>query len=370
MTEVKKAKVKATKQVNSDFSLSEARKSINDLFQPNPIIYWADFLVSWGIGIACFRATRQFELFSWQQFACFLVSSLLFYRLAMFIHELVHNRSGTFNGFRFFWNLLVGIPFLMPTFVYYTHLDHHRRKHYGTDKDGEYLPLGSRNRWYIIGFIASSFVVPFLAVFRFLILTPLTWISPRFRDWCIQHVSSMIIDPTYIRPLPTKQALRTIRLQEFMCFLWCFGMGVATLTVGEYPFPVLIQGYCTGVFLLTINAIRTLGAHRWKNDVGEMTFIEQLTDTVNYPKRAWITEIWGPTGTRYHSLHHLFPSLPYHNMPEAHKRLMEMLPEESPYRETNEDALTSVITDLWYRSKQFEKTGKTVTGKAEAATES
>ena len=114
----------------------------------------------------------------------------------------------------------------------------------------------------------------------------------------------MIIDPTYIRPLPTKQALRTIRLQEFMCFLWCFGMGVAALTVGEYPFPVLIQGYCTGVFLLTINAIRTLGAHRWKNDVGEMTFIEQLTDTVNYPKRAWIIEIWGPTGTRYHSLHH------------------------------------------------------------------
>ncbi|MEW4563758.1 fatty acid desaturase [Bremerella sp. JC770] len=334
---------------SADFSMAEARKSIGDLFKPKPWVYWTDFLVSFSVGMICFRMVRQSELFSWQQALFFVISSALFYRLAMFIHELVHLRTGTFTAFRVMWNLLVGIPFLMPSFVYYTHLDHHRRKHYGTDMDGEYLPIEHEGRWQIFAFLASSFVVPFLAVFRFLILTPLTWISPRFRDWAFQHASSMVIDPKYIRPLPTKTAMRLIRLQEGLCFLWCLGVLIGALTVGGYPYPFLVQGYCTGVFVLTLNALRTLVAHRWHNHEGEMTFLEQLLDSVNFPSNKWVTQIWAPIGTRFHALHHMFPSLPYHAMPEAHRRLIEQLPEGSPYHQTNETSFTHAFLDLWNR---------------------
>lgn len=337
---------------SDDFSMAEARKTIGDLFKPKPWVYWTDFLVSFSVAIVCFRLVRQSELFSWQQIACFVVSSLLFYRLAMFIHELVHLRTGTMTAFRVVWNLLVGVPFLMPSFVYYTHLDHHRRKHYGTDKDGEYLPIEHEGRWQIFAFLASGFVVPFLAVFRFLVLTPLTWVSPAFRDWAFQHASSMVIDPKYIRPLPTKDALRMIRIQEGLCFLWCLGLLIGTLTVGEYPYPLLIQGYCTGVFVLTVNAVRTLVAHRWHNHEGEMTFLEQLLDSINFPSKMLLTELWAPIGTRFHALHHMFPSLPYHAMPEAHKRLMKALPEGSPYHQTNEYSFTHAFADLWVRCGQ------------------
>jgi fatty acid desaturase len=81
-----------------------------------------------------------------------------------------------------------------------------------------------------------------------------------------------------------------------------------------------------------------------------MTFVEQVADSVNYPRHSWMTELWGPIGTRYHALHHLFPSLPYHAMPEAHRRLMAQLPADSPYRTTEEETLTGAVAALWRRA--------------------
>ncbi|MEX1039515.1 MAG: fatty acid desaturase [Pirellulaceae bacterium] len=348
-------------------SLSEARKIVGELFTPKPWVYWTDFCVTWIVAMGAFSSVRQLELFSWQQVACFVISSLLFYRLAMFIHELVHLRSGTMNAFRFVWNLLVGIPFLMPSFVYYTHLDHHRRKHYGTEHDGEYLSLEHGGRWQIIAFLLSPLIVPPLAVFRFLVLTPLTWISPAVRDWVHRHASSMVIDPTYIRPLPTREALRNIRIQETLCFLWCLGIAIGAMTVGQWPYPMILHAYLTSVFILTINAVRTLGAHRWTNAEGEMTFLEQLLDTVNYPYRTWITALWGPVGTRYHALHHLFPSLPYHAMPEAHRRLERELPADHVYRQTTETSLIQAIAHLWQRATEAEQASATANHRANPA---
>jgi len=340
--------------VQQPFSLAEARKIIGPkLFRARPAIYFADFLVSATIAMFFYRIVRQSPLLSPMQLFSFVVSSLLFYRMSLFIHELVHLRSGTFAPFRAVWNLICGIPFLMPSFIYYSHIDHHRRKHFGTDRDGEYLPLGQRPSWHIVLFLLHGLIVPPLAVVRFLLLVPLTWLSPAFRRLVHRHASSIIIDPAYIRPLPTKKALRTIRLQEALCFAWCLGIAVIPpVFLDRWPIPFLVHAYATGVFILTLNGLRTLGSHRWVHDGGQVTFIEQMLDSVNYPTNPIIAGLWGPIGTRYHALHHLFPSLPYHSMPAAHRRLIAMLPENSLYRQTTERSLTAALTDLWQRSSK------------------
>ena len=61
----------------------------------------------------------------------------------MFGPRVVHLRGENFKSFRAAWNLLCGIPFLIPSFLYQTHSLHHVRKHYGTKGDGEYLPLAT-----------------------------------------------------------------------------------------------------------------------------------------------------------------------------------------------------------------------------------
>ena len=113
---------------------------------------------------------------------------------------------------------------------------------------------------------------------------------------------------------------------------------------------------------LTLNAIRTLGAHRYTGDGHtDMSFTDQLQDSTNIHDNAWITELWGPVGTRYHALHHLFPALPYHAMPEAHRRLMAQLPAGSPYHETVEPSLTAALRKLWRLSAESKATASSAT---------
>ena len=49
------------------------------------------------------------------------------------------------------------------------------------------------------------------------------------------------------------------------------------------------------------------------------------------PPPGLLAELWAPVGLRYHALHHLLPSLPYHSLPEAHRRLAAQLGSGSTY---------------------------------------
>ena len=206
---------------HSTFSLSQARAIVQDLFRPNPWIYWCDYLITYFLAVRCFQAVRGGGLFTvhqgftgeWSQVFWFVASCLLFYRAGLFIHELVHQRNSNLRLFSVVWNVLSGIPFLTPTFVYYTHIDHHRRNRYGTDHDGEYMPLLHHRMWYTIFYLSWSFIIPIMVMIRFAFLTPIAWCFPNARVWIHQHISSLVMDPTYIRPLPTKSTQRLIYVQ-------------------------------------------------------------------------------------------------------------------------------------------------------------
>lgn len=344
------------------FSIREAREIIKDLFRPNPLIYWADFLTSLTVGGVCFMLCRRYATpLSITQLVLFLISGAAYYRAALFIHELVHLRGGTFRVFRIAWNLLCGIPFLMPSFLYFSHLAHHGRKHYGTPEDGEYLPLATSPVRAIFVYLTQPFIIPVLAVLRFLLMTPAAWLSPRFRHWVHRRASSLVIDPSYVRPLPTGKELGTWRVQEVCCFLLTLGIAVL-LAARVIPPSFVLHCYLTAVVVLLLNHVRTLGAHRFQHRGEELTFVEQLLDSYNYPRHGWIAEIWGPVGLRYHALHHLFPSLPYHALPEAHRRLMAKLPSDSPYRETESDSLWASLKLLWRSARASTAKGRNTGG--------
>ncbi|MEZ6137864.1 MAG: fatty acid desaturase [Pirellulaceae bacterium] len=347
-------------QLSDRFSITQAKSLVKDLSHANPWIYWADFTASILTGHACFFILLRVEqITQWSGaslwaawFALFAMTAILYMRSVMFIHELVHLPNRGFAFFRIAWNLLCGIPFLSPSFLYYPHVDHHRRKHYGTDHDGEYLDLSHRHPGHILLFLVASAVVPVAAFARFLVMTPIAWVFPAFRQWVERHASSMIIDVFYLRGDHGPHAKRIMRLQEVACFLWCLAIALrAPLVSGQLIDGFVIQAYLVSVTLILINNVRTLGAHRWMGDGRELTFEEQLLDSVNYPYRPWITELWGPTGTRYHALHHLFPSIPYHNLGIAHRRLVAGLPADSMYHDTVRVSLIGAIAELWQRSR-------------------
>jgi fatty acid desaturase len=340
-------------------SLRHAQGLVKDLGQPKAWIYWTDFLASILTGHALFhlvlfadqwmpRASIAFWPIRGFLFAC---AALLYLRSAMFTHELVHLPRDQYRGFRFAWNLLCGIPFLIPSFTYYPHVDHHRRKSYGTEEDGEYLNLSHRPTSHIVAYLMLVFLVPIAGYFRFAVLTPLSWLFPKIRRWTFHRASTMVMDPFYFRPEAGRKARQIMFLQELACFAFCVFIAIRGPLIRGVSFdPFWVQAYLMGVTIVLLNNVRTLGAHRWTGNGQELTFEEQLLDSVNYPHRPWITELWGPVGTRYHAVHHLFPSIPYHNLGIAHRRLMEGLPADSPYRETVRVSLLAEIADLWKRA--------------------
>lgn len=349
-----------------EFSLAQARTIVGARFKPNPVVYWADLVASWTTAMLAYQLVCSPTIgwgasavtLGWPaRIACFFLSSMLIYRCGLFIHELMHIPEHEFRVFRKTWNLLCGVPFLIPSFVYLTHVDHHRRRHYGTHQDGEYLPLSHRSPWHIVGYLAQSLIIPVLAVVRFGVLTPMTWFNGPLRRWVMTHASSMVIDPTYLRPYPTAKALRLIRRQEVLTFLYIAAAAVV-LYRGAFhnglvsPW-VLLQAYLTGVLVVTVNAVRTLGSHRWHNEEhNQMTFVEQMLDSVNYDNPRSLAWLWAPVGCRYHALHHIFPSMPYHAMRSAHRRLMAELPADSPYRKTAAKSLSGELRALWRRARE------------------
>lgn len=348
-----------------EFCVSQARSVVMDLYEPKAAVYWTDFLLSIGVGATGFaaienreRAGRLVDLIcrglGWQSAVghwtvvgvLFVVHCLAFYRAALFTHELVHLRENTVRGFSIIWNLLCGIPFLMPSFLYHTHIHHHMRRQYGTREDGEYLPLAAGPRWKILAYLAQSFVIPALSVVRFGLVTPLAWLSPGFRRLAQRRMSSMVIDPAYVRPAPTVKQLHVWHMQELGCLVYLATLG-ALLITQVLPWTWIVHAYATGVAVILLNAVRTLGAHRYEHTGGEMSFVEQLLDSYTFPTRPLWNELWAPVGLRFHALHHVFPAMPYHSLAEAHRRLMRHLPADSPYRQTVAYGLWPVLSRLW-----------------------
>jgi fatty acid desaturase len=99
-----------------------------------------------------------------------------------------------------------------------------------------------------------------------------------------------------------------------------------------------------GVALL--NQLRTLVAHLWENDGAQMTVTGQYLDSVNVPPPELLAPLWAPVGLRYHALHHLLPSMPYHSLGEAHRRLVAHLGTGSTYDGANHGGMLVLVARI------------------------
>lgn len=333
---------------NRGFPLSEARDLVRDLATPNPLIYWVDFLFHVTLGWVAFAAALGAAPVSAWQMLFAVVSALSLYRSAIFIHELAHLKKGTFRLFRFLWNLLCGIPLLIPSFTYDgVHNHHHKRDVYGTTDDGEYLPFATRKPAGMIGYVFLSFLLPFFFAGRFLVLTPLSYLFPPLRAFVWHRASSLTIDLAYQRPRNAVRNDEGWRLQE--CATWLFATGVvAAVVLGFLSYEVLILWYAIAVFIFFLNALRTLAAHAYRNPGDrKLGVAEQYLDSVDVPGNLFVTALWAPVGLRYHATHHLFPNLPYHNLGKAHRRLHRDLSDKRYCLSTLRGGLFEALLRIW-----------------------
>ena len=311
-----------------------AGRLARELHKPNLTIYMADLTLSAVIGWgALFLAIASSTLAATLGFG--LVAVLALYRGVSFIHELSHLDSRVMRNFRLYWNLVVGIPVLIPSFMYEgVHNLHHVRTRYGTDRDPEYLPLAHMGPAKIATFVLGSALVPIGLLVRYALLSPLSLLLPSLRGLVVERYSSLIINPAFRRAKPEGEAARSWTMLETLTSLYAMGW-IALVATGVVPFAWLATLLLVISGIAVINQLRTLGSHLWENEGEQLSVTEQYLDSVNVPPPSILSAIWAPVGLRYHAIHHLLPSVPYHNLGKAHRALMADFPEGSTYRRAN-----------------------------------
>ncbi len=328
-------------------TLRETRDRLKDLFTPRALVYWTDLLASATVGWGGFAVAMQQAPWSAAHVVATVVSALALYRSAMFIHELTHLPKGSLPGFHTVWDLLVGVPLLLPSFMYLgVHLDHHRRNVYGTAGDPEYLPLARSSRVKTVLFLVQPVVIPLLLLARFAVLAPLSvLLGSKVRELIVTRASALVINPAYRRDLPTGALRGRWVVTELLASALVLGL-LGAIVAGLVSWRVAGQWYLVSVLAAFVNQLRTVGAHRWRNAGGELDVIAQLVDSVNTPGGA-LTEIWAPVGLRWHGLHHFVPDMPYHSLGAAHRRLVSSLPSDSPYFQTVSPGIFASLATLW-----------------------
>jgi len=322
----------ATAPIADDMAMLRAAAELTrDINTARGGLYWPDMLVSAAVGYAALAGTIL--LSGWAAPACALVAVLALYRALLFIHELTHIHRDALPGFRTAWNVLVGIPLLTPSFMYENvHTLHHARTRYGTADDPEYLPLALMKPWSLPGFILVALALPFALLFRFAVLVPLGAVIPPLRKRVWERASALSINPAFRRRAPDGAFTRMVFWEELGGAVWALLLVALSFRFGWAP---LLTGLCVVSAVALLNQLRTLVAHLWQNEGEQMTVTAQYLDSVNVPPTGSVAgiwaELWAPVGLRYHATHHLLPSLPYHSLPEAHRRLHERLGAGSTY---------------------------------------
>jgi fatty acid desaturase len=330
-------------QIADDVALLRAAAELTREYSTaNPRIYWTDFLGSAALGYVALVATIMAPGLGWGLVFA-LVAVLALYRAESFIHELTHVKHATLPGFRAGWNAVIGVPMLVPSFMYEgVHNLHHAKTRYGTADDPEYLPLALMKPWTLPAFILIAALAPIGLIIRYALLSPLSLLSPKLRRIVVERYSGLVINPDFRRRPPEGEAKALWTRLEIAASLWAIAL-VTLVATGTLPLRafLIMMGVASAVAVL--NQLRTLVAHLWENEGEAMTVTAQYLDSVNVPPPSLLPGLWAPVGLRYHALHHLLPSVPYHNLGIAHRRLADVLDPASPYFKANYRGLTGLM---------------------------
>jgi fatty acid desaturase len=347
------ASVPATARVTA---LEQAIHAIPaEWFRPSRAIYWTDLVVSSAVGWGAFAGAVAAG--GWRRAALLTVATAALYRAVLFIHEIAHLAPRDVPVFRLGWNALIGVPLMIPSFLYEgVHLDHHRPRSYGTEEDPEYVPYGRRRPALMAVSLALSVLAPAVFAARFAIVAPLSWLVPRLGRATREHASALVINTAYVRRTPLDRAAR-IEEASAGAVAW---IGAGLWWTGRLPIAIVGCWLAVGASASLVNAVRTLAAHRYDNDAGELTMLGQLLDSCTMAPggrvASWLADACraaiAPVGLRYHALHHWIPSLPYHNLGRVHRRLVASLAVDAPYRSTLLPGLTPALADLVRRARR------------------
>lgn len=301
-------------------------------FTIRPVTFYTDLIVT---GLIAWSSLLLIQVDSLPVFAKFIlafISYSAFYRGLAFIHEVVHFNK-KIPGLRVLYNLIFGFANRVPFFIHDPHRYHHLPNTFGTSEDPEYAYLKGSGRKTLLKPFLVGMLSPFLLIARFGILPLVSWAFPmKWKMALYQRASTIVVNPNYVRPVPSNEDFKQARLEEYLCAIY-FLAQIALVKFNIISIEIVYVWFSLMMIGAFVNVWRARIAHRYDNAGGTLSPLAQLRDSITVEKRG-LAFLWAPAGLQYHSLHHLAPQIPYHNLQAAHNSLKEKLDEQHPYSQT------------------------------------
>lgn len=334
------------------------KTSNQDFHQVKPWIFWRDMIFSGTIAYGSAAVYLAAPAFSLLQLVGFLVAVFWLYRVGSLVHEVAHLGGHELTGFKVAWNILIGVVTLTPsTFFTGHHRDHHTQRVYGTPQDPEYV-VNICERGNLLNFAFYFLIVALfpLAVFLRFALAPLTFITPTVREFVLRRMSAFTFNWKYERPV-NRINRKPFAALELLCCLRAWAIPGAALVGVAHPSRMFML-YSLGATVVILNQLRQLADHHFEGNGDNLSVSDHIMDSCNYTGKDPLTWLFFPFAIQYHALHHMFPSLPYHNLALAHDHLMRELPADSPYRDLTQLGWWSVAKNLLGSEGQRMNQGK------------
>jgi fatty acid desaturase len=313
-------------------------------FPPRPLIYWLDWglctIIGWSLfATACVRGMHALS------FVLLAVSAVILLRSAYFVHDMAHLRRSV-PGFELAWTLFSGAPVMVPTFMVEPHIAHHARESYGTTLDPEYEFVATWSPLQPVLSVLALVIVTPLLVLRFAVIAPLSWLIPPLRKLTVERLSTLASNAAYVR---TMAISRRGKAQEVLYFAVAW-LVIAGFVRGILPIHVAFFWWGVVTFSLMLNQARTNVAHAYEGSGAVMTLEEQVRDSGTVDGGNVLTDLVFPVGTRYHAIHHFAPTLPYHALPAAHRKLVALVGEGTELTHTRRATFLEAQRHLFRRA--------------------
>lgn len=332
--------------------MGRVRVLVDDLFRVRQGVYWTDLTITLTVAWTAFWLAAPMP---WSEVAAkallLLLSAFAFFRGLIFIHEIVHIGRDHLVWFRYAWTAFCGTFFFLPDYIYSTHGFHHRVSTFSTKQDPEYVPVAHQHLWELLAPLLLFPVVPLVLAVRFLVLGPVSLVvGGRFREALLRNASTLKMNPQFEWTSISVEERQMAARGDLVCATgWILFLAACHWWLHR---QVIAEWYVVTYLVFTINHVRSLARHRYTNASSERVDYEsQILDSITISGFSPLAWVFMPVGLRYHSIHHMFPRLPYHSLGEAHRRLLAALPNDHLYRKTLEPHFSGALINVLRSSK-------------------
>ena len=268
-------------------------------------IYYADFLVSASLFVVCLVLAVHTD--GWLRVLPMAVASLSVYRGAAFVHEITHRqKSPGMKRFALLWNLTLGAFISLPAARFFKpHLTHHSLGVFGTRDDPQYLPLRSNHALMIFVVFIVPFIMPFLNLFLAFTASLGANVEDGMERLLRRHGFTMGSD---VEERYRKEITWFSRYHVAVFAAFC-------LAVPEWLpiyYGILVGGWMAGTMRIPFE-------HRMIGHVNKTARRDHVLDS--FTVEAPLAALLQPLGLRFHTAHHIYPGVPYHNLRRLHEEL-------------------------------------------------